>query len=54
MKSLQVTVEFKGKDIAHSKYTGQVATDAPEALMGALMATIAHHRQEQEPQPDDS
>ena len=52
MKSLQATIEFKGEDVPHSKYTAQVATDAPEELMGALMATIAHHRAEQEPKPD--
>ncbi len=54
MKSLQATIEFKGEDVPYSKYVAQVATNAPESLMGALMATIALHRQEQEPAPDGS
>lgn len=48
MKSITVTVEFKGEDSPYSKYTAVVGTTEPEVLIGAVIAVIAHHRMNQE------
>ena len=54
MESVQVTIEVKGDNVPYSKLTTMVGTTSHDALMGALMATIALHRLDQEPTPNGS
>ncbi len=46
MFSVKVTIDFQGEDVPYSKYIAMVATETPDALMGALMASIAEFRLE--------